>query len=131
MAAILDVAESAWEELQREWEEQEKERQRERIRALIQSYVEMEAEASSLIGNAEGYLSEYDRWLDKIIRIYETDSYMIRGQIETEYNRVYDIAGEEQRIIISNYDAMIGDAVSLKDEIDKKIAELTAELNSI
>lgn len=127
----MNILQDAWEELQREWEEQEKERERERIRALIQSYREKKAEALSMIGSAEGYLSEYGGWLDKIIRIYEVDNSMIRGQIETEYNRVYDMAKDEKNTIMENYEMMISDAASLANEIDKKIDDLTTDLNNV
>lgn len=122
------------EELQRQWEEEEeerKERERERIRAIIQSYENKKVEADSLISSAEGYLNEYDGWLAQMISQLEVNNDVIEGQIATEYNRVIGVAERERNIIKSNYDTMIGDAISLAGCIQKKIGELIDELNSI
>lgn len=120
-----------WEDLQRIWEEEEKERERDRIRALIQSYMNKQSEAYSLISSAEAYLNDYDSWMEKIITAYEVDNSIIRGQIATEYNRVYELAWEKKSIITSNYNTMISDAVSLTGKIQEKINELTIALNNV
>lgn len=124
MDSLISELERLWEEQQREWE-------RDRIRDEIQKYENKKSEALSLISNAEGYLSEYDVWLDKIIKLYKIEDFMMQGQIVPEYNRVYDLAGNVRMDIISNYETTISSAVSLVGEIDKKISELIAELNSI
>lgn len=122
---------SGLEELQRLWEEQQKEWERDRIRAMIQAYEGKKSEAASLISSAEGYLNEYDGWLDRMIRQYEVENHVIKGQIATEYNRVIGVAERERNIIKANYAGMIGEAASLAGLIQVKINELTDELNSI
>lgn len=121
-----------WLEWQR-WQDEEEERkrkERERIQKEIDKYERMKARAESIISSSESYLEEVSTGLKRVLELYEIETNVIEGIVETKYRQAMGAAEDEYRKACSGYGDMINSGYDALGRIQETINTLQDEYNS-
>lgn len=121
-----------WLEWQR-WQEEEEERkrkERERIQKEIDKYERKKARSESIISSSESYLEEVSTGLRRVLEIYEIETNVIEGIVETKYRQAMGTAEDEYQKACSGYQNMISNGYDALGRIQEKINALQDEYNS-
>lgn len=115
------------------WQDEEEERkrkERERIQKEIDKYEDIKMMAERTIVDSEGYLSEVSDDLKCVLEIYELQTNIISGIVETKYRQAMEIAEDEVEKTCNGYQNMISNGYDALRQIQEKINTLQDEYNS-